>query len=67
MKSTFWAADPRRPHIWTILRKDKRQRTVEQSSGPQANDPPGYYSRTNTESLKLGYPAFITGMVVYLV
>ena len=25
MKSTFWPANPRRPHIWTILRKDKGQ------------------------------------------
>ena len=28
---------------------------------------PCYYSGTNTVSLKLGYPVFITGMVVYLV
>ena len=65
MKSTFGAADPRRPHIWTILRKDKDS---EQSSVLQANIPLAIIlEKKNTVSLKLGYPTFITGMVVYLV
>ena len=41
MKSTFGAADPRRPHIWTILRKHKGQLMVQ---WPASKHPPRYYS-----------------------
>ena len=53
MKSTFGAADPRRLHIWTILRKDKGKWTVQ---WPASKHPPCYYSRTNTVSVPVSSP-----------
>ena len=49
MKSTSGAADSRRPHIWTIFNYG-RVSDGEQSSGPQTNIPPCYYSGQNTVS-----------------
>ena len=60
----FWAADPRNR---TSERSYGKIRDSEQSSVPQANIPLAIILEKNTVSLKLGYPTFITGMVVYLV
>ena len=51
----------------TSIRSYRKVRDSEQSIVPQANIPLAIILEKNTVSLKLGYPAFITCMVVYLV
>ena len=53
IKSTFGALDPRGPHIWTILRKNRGQWTV---WWPASKHPACYHSTANTASVSLSSP-----------